>query len=348
MSNTTDIAETAFVGVSNYVYFIAITAFVLSAIAICFKDVLKLLVKFPISMLESGSYLLFGTIIYYASSISPNFSHIVALPPALFVSATMNYTIMRILTAMSSGESSHEFKITAYNIILFGTNTLFYAGLAIYIDSLSMGYLSVICFMSLVGFNVGFAPGYIAIGYTNKNVIPSATLASLVVLLIGTYFKVTYPNILWHFTTPEGYPAVFCLDYFVQALFVPPMLWFGSFVYFISLLIMSSKLYAQSFESDRTTIYVQMQIVTIVSGLAAIYFGNYYDISQLYGMAGTIVTIYFAEKIYEVSPTGSGIYLIFLASALILLANTYLRSYLIENELEDMVDTYFNLYPRLK
>lgn len=321
-------AETAFISTSNYIYLIAIGAFVLSGVCIFFRDIVDILKKLPISFVELIFYTVFGTIVYFAPSLSPNFSHIIALPPSLFITYTIYYSLKRLDTHSNRSEF---FKVTTFSTLFLFLNVVFYAIVAIYLNSLSMGYICIAALMSLVGFNVGFGPGFIAVGYNNKDVIPSATFSALAILLCGAYFKITNPTIVLN----------------INQLFVPGMLWLGSFVYFISLLIMSSKYYALTFDTNvQGQVYSQMQFVAIVSGLFAIYFGMFFEISQLYGIAGTITTIYFVEKIYEISPKGSGIYLIFFASLVVMLINTHIRSYLLENGYENMIDTYFNLYPK--
>jgi len=346
MNSTIGNAESAFAGTSDYLFIIAIAAFALSGLVIFARNIVTLMTSIPILLIESVLYAVCGTLIYLAPSFTNHFSHIVSMPPAIFVSALMAYDVTRIFKSNRNRCRSYG-RGTLYSSIIFGLNVILFGGLAVYLDSLSMGYVCIACLMGLIGFNVGFGPGVIAVGYRNKDVIPSATFASLCVLLIGTYFKVAKPIIMWQYTTLEGYPGALFLDCFIQTLFVPPMLWFGSFVYFISLLIVSSRYYAETFDQSRAKkIYVQMQLVAIASGLAAIYFGIFYEIPQLYGIAGTVVSFYFIEKAYELSSKGMGIYLVFIGSLAVILLNTYIRSLLIEYGYDQMFQTYFHFYPR--
>jgi hypothetical protein len=351
---STNSSELAAIASSNYLYFITIAVFTVSALAIFMRDCMKILLYVPVSIVELLSYVFFGTIIYCSKYLTPSFSHILSMPCAFIVSFTMGYTVARIVrknkdVRLSRDTTNEVFSITLYNVLFFATNVLFYGLLAFYLESLAMGYMCVISFMSLVGFNFGFGPGFIAVGYQNKNVIPSATFAALVVLLLGIYCDVsTDCSYYYKFTTSEGHHGIYCLDTFFYETFRPALLWLGSFVYFISILIMSSWSYARSFEKDvHHVVYFQMQMLAVISGFAAIYFGNLYEIQQLYGIAGTVTTIYFLEKCYEFSSKGIGIYIAFFVSLLLLLGNTYLRSYLLEYGYDQMVDRYFHLVPRM-
>ena len=336
-------AESAFISTSNYIYFIALGVFAISGITIFFRDIVKYLEKAPVTLIEATLYLVFGSIIYFANSFSQNFSHIVALPPALFISCTSYYSLSRIDKNKTRSET---FNFGIFGTSFFALNFALYGIYAVYLQSVSMGYICISAFMSLVGFNVGFGPGFIALGYTNKDSIPSATFASLMVLLVGTYYKVTYPDYVWQNSDAANQLTTFSVEHVVN-LFVPAMLWLGSFVYFISLLIVSSKYYSLTFESNvQNQVYYQMQVVAAISGIAAIYFGNYFNISQLYGISGTITTIYSIEKVFEISPKGSGVYLLFFTSLLILFWNTHIRTSISNNGYEYVIEKYFNFYPK--
>ena len=82
-------AELAFINTSNYIYFIAICIFAISGIIIFFRDIIGYLKDIPVTLIELLVYLIFGTIIYFANSFSQNFSHIIAIPPSLFIALIM-------------------------------------------------------------------------------------------------------------------------------------------------------------------------------------------------------------------------------------------------------------------
>ena len=334
--------ESAFVYTSDYIYLFAICAFVMSAIVIFFKDIVRYISHLPVFFIELLSYTLFGTMIYYAEDISKPFAHIVGLPPTLFISVTSISTIKRLIDMWHEAINSRKtLDSTIKNITFFTLNTMFYAAISIYIDSVAIGYICIACLMCLISF--------IAIDYCKTYVMPAIAIASFVVMTLGAYFKVMDPTILWFYVDYEGYHTALSIDYFIMWLFVPPMLWFGSFFYYGSLLVMSSRDYTRSLGKYRELeVYIRMQLVCIVSGIMAIYFGRLYDIVQLYGVSGTVVSFYVIMKVFELASKGRGIYVLFVISLVILVANTHIRSYLLNNGYEGMIDTYFNLYPSFK
>ncbi len=71
---------------------------------------------------------------------------------------------------------------------------------------------------------------------------------------------------------------------------------------------MSSKRYGWN-EKDETTRfrrYLQMQVVTVISGVAALYLGATSGIGTLLGIGGTFFAIYLLEKYYEIPWSGVG------------------------------------------
>lgn len=79
-------------------------------------------------------------------------------------------------------------------------------------------------------------------------------------------------------------------------LFVPGMLWFGPFVFFISLLITSSSAYSKGPQ------YTNNNLITVICAVSAVLVGNLYDIPQLSGISGTVFFIFLLEKYCEFMP----------------------------------------------
>ena len=73
--------------------------------------------------------------------------------------------------------------------------------------------------------------------------------------------------------------------------------------------------------------YFWTQILAIGSGGAAIWYGVVYDLGQLLWMSKFITTFYFMEKLYEVTPDGTGMYVAFVLCGLVIAFITHLRTF---------------------
>jgi hypothetical protein len=78
----------------------------------------------------------------------------------------------------------------------------------------------------------------------------------------------------------------------------------GTFVYFLGLLIWSSKWYSRE-KSE----YATLQPITIASGMIALYLGAVGQISQLQGIGGTFFFLYVIEKYFELPWSQKNYYL---------------------------------------
>jgi hypothetical protein len=141
-------------------------------------------------------------------------------------------------------------------------------------------------------------PGCIALGWEEEKKVPKSTLASLA--LLAVYIG----------TTLSGNSAPDDIKLFERG-----GLFMGAFVYYLGLLVMSSKWYSwkKCYEPEKKKVvrqcspqYLIMQAITICSGLAAFYLGSSYQISSLLAIGGTFFTIYLLEKYYEIPWKGVG------------------------------------------
>jgi hypothetical protein len=89
-------------------------------------------------------------------------------------------------------------------------------------------------------------------------------------------------------------------------------------VYYLGLLVMSSKYYVFSGKGGGEGQYLALQVLTIVSGVAAFYLGSTFHMGALLGVGGTFFTIYLLEKYYEIPWGGVGWPLSFLGVAVFL------------------------------
>jgi len=155
---------------------------------------------------------------------------------------------------------------------------------AVYFQSQIVGFMAVGATLSFLGFMCGVIPGVVYIGFTDDAVVLRSTFAAFCMGAIYTAMHATGKS-----------NAVF-------ETFSVGLSWWGFFVFYLGMLIMSSKWYSY----DGLGKYLLMQILTIVAGAAALYLGNVYQIGLLAGIGGTFFGLYLIEKWYEVPWKGAG------------------------------------------
>ena len=272
----------------------------------------------PSVVLECLLYLSLGFAIYLSPQLfSPDISYIWGLLFAMGLSAT---------TILPGFRSKTE------NIQLFYfINMLIHASVGMYLYSSLICSVSVAFFMTLIGFHIGFGNGYIVLGYTEKKVVASATMASGIVTCMGSLLRVSLENSIANSTQLS--PLMQQMQ-----LFVPGMIWLGPFVFFLSMLITSSKFYCEGNE-----LYVSNNMLNILMSVSAIILGNLYCIPQLSGFSGTFFAIFIAEKYIELVPNRTEVWAItsIMVGVLLYAFNVYFR---IEFEKYGIYE-YFHLMP---
>jgi ABC-type multidrug transport system fused ATPase/permease subunit len=154
---------------------------------------------------------------------------------------------------------------------------------AIYQQSQAAGYLAVINFLVLLGLQKLTRKLIDMIGFQeNEKVIPSATIGSFILLMIGCILHIQQQaNFL---TIP----------------FTRPLLFLGTFVYFLGMLIITSRFYT---EWDKTKyLFWLLQLITFFSGLAAMFFGPMLEIPFIQAIGGTTFFIWLLEKFVKFAP----------------------------------------------
>jgi predicted transglutaminase-like protease len=123
--------------------------------------------------------------------------------------------------------------------------------------------------------------------------------------------------------------------------FVPGMIWLGPYVFFLSMLITSSRLYCIYY--DNSAMYAINNILNISLSVVAIFLGNVYNIPQLSGFSGTFFTLYFTQKYIEVMPNRKEVWAAssILIGILLYLVNVYFRAEIETHGLQE----YFHLFP---
>jgi len=149
---------------------------------------------------------------------------------------------------------------------------------AIIMESKLIGLLTVASFEAFLGFSVMVLPFCYVIGFKNDQVIPRAMMTSVFLLIV--YFAML--------NSPALAPYL--------EIFSKGILYMASFVYFIGLLITSSKYYL----NDKDPGYFWMQILTIASGVGAMYIGSVMNAPELRGIGGTFFFLYLIDKYIEI------------------------------------------------
>ena len=143
--------------------------------------------------------------------------------------------------------------------------------------------MTVMGIQAFLGFSVVVSPLCYSIGFSNEESVPRATMAS---------FAILAAYVLMHIQgTPTG----------VWANFTTGALFMGGFVYYLGLLILSSRFYKPAdCGGDRIVHYWAMQALTIVSGMLALYLGSTFQLPTLLGIGGTFFFLYLLEKYMEI------------------------------------------------
>lgn len=171
---------------------------------------------------------------------------------------------------------------------------------AFYHGSSLIGFLAVLALESFLGFSIFVGPLCIGLGFEKEDMMPRATFASLALLVLGCVVQVFGGM-------PEGALKADAVN-LVSHLGVlnPGLIFVGTFVYFIGLLILGSRWYILDYDyrSGRRKgwgLFWLLQGVTVLSGFAALYFGSVLGIGMLQGIGGTFFGIYLLEKYVEIS-----------------------------------------------
>jgi len=269
-------------GFLTFVNIIATLAAILLAIAVAWLvsiyliPVLKLI---PKSVYEILIYLMCFAFIIGGKWLTPAVNEFIALPGCLGLIGALGFT------NFLHGEALKKVYFKAdnqprFNPYYLNSLVLFFCWfiIAILYQSELIGFLAVIALEVSLGFSVVVLPLCYFIGFRERDVIPRAMSASLFLLIIYVGLKIT--------ETELPYVGIFSSG----------VLFVGSFVYYLGCLIISNKWYNQALEQNR---YLSMQILTIVSGILALYIGSVWQILLLQRIGGTFFVLYLIDKYLE-------------------------------------------------
>ena len=174
----------------------------------------------------------------------------------------------------SASHHRHLAHVFLFSILLF----LVWAPTAILFGSSLIGFFAVGALLSALGFNMLIQTVFASIRFRDATVIESATFAAFLILALFIGLRVVGALI----------PAL--------AVFESGSLVLGSFVGYSGLLISSNRWYGQ-YQRER---YWGFQVVAIIAGIGALFFGSVFQIGELQKIGGTFFVLYCLVKLVEI------------------------------------------------
>lgn len=178
--------------------------------------------------------------------------------------------------AKAWGKKLKEKKISPLAVIT-GFVFLAWSAAAIYQQSQLVGIFAIMALMASLGFTVMVGRLCYFFGFTKYRQIPRTVIAAFLLLLV------------------YGLAHVGKIDLGQLRVFETGVFYVASPIYFIGLLIVSSRY----FHTTMDTKYIYLQLLTIASGIMALFVGSVYEINALRGFGGTFFFIYLIEKYTE-------------------------------------------------
>jgi hypothetical protein len=275
---------TAWQRVSGWFTFVNILLFtsvvlVLSALVWLFRIYLITLVfLIPVRAWNALAWGLCLLCLILAKTLAPDHQLLLILPGALGILPTWTWTAMLYFPPDKNYWS------------FFLTLTILWSVVTLVFSSSVIGFLSVMALMATFGFVAGMFPGVVFAGFENDDAVYRGTVAAGIVLLLHVLMTITGVALLAPFRTG--------------------MMWMGSFVFYLGLLILSSKWMCYSndgsYRGCNWNVYWIRQILTIVCGVLALFLGTVFAMPVLLGVGGTFFYIYILEKYYELPWEGAG------------------------------------------
>lgn len=205
------------------------------------------------------------------------------IDPALVKTINAAEIVGCILFAGSLMLTGHIHNLERNTTGFFTTLLVVYAGLALFYQNESIGFLAVMALIGLCGFGVWTSTLVVFMGYEDDDKIPLGTLVSG--LLTVAVLNTAHLNL--------GYAEVFKQG----------AVWVGSIVACIGLLIMSTRWYGYGNDNRRPN-YVFMQLVTIGAYASGIIFGAITGLDPIMYVSAVFAVIYLSMKPHEIEDAG--------------------------------------------
>jgi len=250
--------------------FTGIVLIIVGIIGIVCLVILLIHLQLPAEVYEVAGYVMSGVALVYGNTLSEGVRNYVTFPGA-FLGCGM------LVASIAIHDLAEKIKPVMY----FSMITVFLGVCAVLTNNPITGFVTSIALMSALGFSVIALPGCYVIGFDDKHGTDEAVVArasSAAFLLIVLF----------------GFLHVFGSGLTVTRLFEGGALWMGSFVGYLGLLIASSRWY----KGHKN--YVLKQVVVLVAGVGALFFGSVFGIGELQKIGGTFFVLWVIEKFLEI------------------------------------------------
>jgi hypothetical protein len=250
---------------------------VIPTLALVVMGIVNVLRRIPRIGYEVLAYLICLGVMALATQYAYPVGQFVALPSLLGLTFAIGYSLAYRLRKLPNQDT---LTLEQIQTPIFGAAAfmcLVTASNAIYHQSSILGFLAVIYLQASLGFSVLVGPLCAVFGFWGRDVIARSMIASLTLLIV--YVTAQLTNLRGTY-----------FDFFA-----PGVYFMGTFVYFAGLLVVTVRYYADGKRAN----YWAMQVLAVVSGLAAVFIGSVWQISQLLGIGGTFFAWYLIGRYIE-------------------------------------------------
>ncbi len=277
----------------NILWVFAIVGTVVCGVYLFGDLIVTILSGIPVEFYELLLYIVSIVLLIYGTRLSPGVSPYVGLTGCLLFGGAIFLT--KSLHDISGGFTIIWLIISA----IWGTVAVLYG-------SQMIGFITVGALMSLLGFSGAVYPFLIVVGFKNEDSLGKATGAAFAMVILYSL------------------ATIFNINLQILNVFRSGALFLGCFIGFLGLDIASTRWYY-----GRQRNYLIFQIITIVAGILAIYFGSVYGIGELQKIGGTFFVIFILTKLSEIPAESMRGYALIglIASGLIYAFCSYVKSH---------------------
>ena len=282
---------TGFFTLINIIWITAAIFMVVAIVMLCGHYLAEILMRITAEQYEALAYMACFGAIMGGWLLPERYGLWLAFPGCLGIMGAFTLTHFLHYNKRQNRKSWDEsMELNVYHwlaAIIWGVTAIVFA-------SQLIGFISTMALMAALGFVAFMHPGCIYMGFKNDTVIVRATIGALGLLLIHVISTISGRHFLYYDVFSLGFSFI------------------GTWVYFLGILIVSSKLYsgtgAWHDDGGRSTgdNYLPLQFVTVLSGIAALYLGTTYGMGQLLSIGGTFFYVYLIEKYLEIPWKGIG------------------------------------------
>src|SRR3990167_3032941 len=171
-----------------------------------------------------------------------------------------------------------------------------------------IGWVSVICLYSILGFTIIGGGLCYFIGFNSKETCARCVVTSFLFIVLFSAYKIA------------GLPVQYLIP------FASPLMILGNTVYFLGLLIIASSFYSRRNAEQ----YIIFQMLMILSIILAFFVGAVFSIAPMFNVAGVFFVMFIFEKVIELDVwrNGAGIWVLgFLLSVSLFIISFFLHGH---------------------